>query len=388
MLIEHLGDDQRDRLDEWRRRWERTGLSTEPADRPAAERGIKEAYGRSGLSPPRRIVWCGSPLGLGLARALAVCAGEPIGAPVARVIENSTWGTADVQVGRAVSEEVTSVVRGRIMDRLWPRVRSDIEEEIQHAIRAATAEALAREGGTPRWKSTKHGIAALVEATIEESISGAHDAYWLGFYDYLREVVGLRRETEILQGLTGAARAAGWWLPHEQVCWVSERPRLLERDRWGGLHCETGPAVVYPDGWCIYSLGHVQVPRRLFEGDVTARELLEVGNAEIRRVLVGRFGLDRLIEETDAAPIHTDEYGALYRIDAPDEPIMLVAVRNPPDKTGRQRRYLLPVDPELCPMRETRDGIEFGEPQELTARNAVASTYGMRGGDYKPARRT
>lgn len=388
MLIEYLTEDQRALLVEWRRRWEGIGLSTAAADRPAAEMAIKQAYGRAGLSPPRRIVWCGSPLGLGLARALTVCAGQPIGAPVARVIEHSAWAAADVQVGRAVTGEVTATVRHQLMDELWPTIRARVEEPLRHAIRAAAAEAVAQDGGTPLWDSIKDWIAASVKAVVAESISGSHDAYWLGFYDYLREVVGLRRETEALQGLTAAARAAGWWLPHERVCWVSERPRRLERNRWGSLHSETGPAVLYPDGWSIHAVDGVRLSRHLFEGEVTAREVLELDNSEIRRVLVGRIGFERLIEETGARPIHTDAYGALYRIEAPDEPIMLVAVRNPPDKTGHERRYLLPVDPELCPMRETEDGIEFGEPQELTAHNAVASTYGLRGSDYSPARRT
>jgi len=44
-------------------------------------------------------------------------------------------------------------------------------------------------------------------------------------------------------------------------------------------------------------------------------------------------------------------------------------------------RDYVPVHPELRPM---LGGDELGEPQELTARNAIASTFGKRGEVYRP----
>lgn len=49
------------------------------------------------------------------------------------------------------------------------------------------------------------------------------------------------------------------------------------------------------------------------------------------------------------------------------------------DADGTRRVYHIPVEPELRPLLD--DG-EMGEPQRMTALNAVASTYGMRGEDY------
>jgi hypothetical protein len=42
--------------------WLTIGLSTAPADRQAAEDGVRLAYERAGLRSPPRIVWTGSPL--------------------------------------------------------------------------------------------------------------------------------------------------------------------------------------------------------------------------------------------------------------------------------------------------------------------------------------
>ncbi|MCF3964167.1 hypothetical protein L1885_21370, partial [Streptomyces fuscigenes] len=43
------------------KRWRRAGMSTAPADRPAAERGIRLAYRLAGLPEPGTVVWADSP---------------------------------------------------------------------------------------------------------------------------------------------------------------------------------------------------------------------------------------------------------------------------------------------------------------------------------------
>src|SRR5262245_9896349 len=45
-----------------RDRWLRVGLSTTPADRPAAAAAVRVAYAAAGLQPPSIVVWMDSPL--------------------------------------------------------------------------------------------------------------------------------------------------------------------------------------------------------------------------------------------------------------------------------------------------------------------------------------
>lgn len=55
--------------------------------------------------------------------------------------------------------------------------------------------------------------------------------------------------------------------------------------------------------------------------------------------------------------------------------------RKTAEPDGSFKEYMLRVHPELRPM---LDGGQFGEPQALTAHNAVASTFGLRGEQYAP----
>ena len=91
------------------------------------------------------------------------------------------------------------------------------------------------------WDNVGHEVAACIQASVHdnvglregvrtsvfESVYGAHEARWLAFYRYLYEVTGLVDQTSKLSGLWELAHSAGWALPHENICWVSERHHIL-----------------------------------------------------------------------------------------------------------------------------------------------------------------
>ena len=60
-MITELTAEQKATLEKARDEWLAVGLSTEPADRAAAEEGVRLAYQRAGLTPPRMVVWLDSP---------------------------------------------------------------------------------------------------------------------------------------------------------------------------------------------------------------------------------------------------------------------------------------------------------------------------------------
>lgn len=104
-------------------------------------------------------------------------------------------------------------------------------------------------------------------------------------------------------------------------------------------------------------------------------------NAEIRRVKIERYGQSKYLLDSGARLLQTDDFGSLYRKDIEDdEPLVMVKVVNStPETDGTFKDYFLRVDPQLRPL---LGDDNFGKPQAMTARNAVASTYGLRGAEY------
>ena len=197
------------------------------------------------------------------------------------------------------------------------------------------------------------------------------------------------------------ARSAYWWWPFEGICIISDRPSEIhwEKDRdLPRLHNVTGPALRFRDGWDMYCIRGVLLPRAegvaLTSGAITAQEILNQSNAEVRRVLVETYNQGdrgRWIRDLGARPIHTDvdlmgRPRRLFKIDQPDdEPyVMLEIVNWTPEPDGHRKVYQFRVHPELRPA--ANRGMRHSEPQPqvLTCQNALASKYGCYGHEYRP----
>lgn len=121
---------------------------------------------------------------------------------------------------------------------------------------------------------------------------------------------------------------------------------------------------------------------------LTKKLILSEPNVELRRRLIEQYGWREFMLDASAAKINEDDFGTLYRLELNnDHPLTMVKVVNStPEADGSFKDYYLMVDSQLRPMwiDDETDEVAFGEPQELTARNAVASTFGLRGEEYSP----
>jgi hypothetical protein len=143
--------------------------------------------------------------------------------------------------------------------------------------------------------------------------------------------------------------------------------------RGGVLHREGGPAIEWPWTKLWYWKG-INVPRRVIERPetLTADEIREEQNAEIRRVMIERFGPGRYVREMGGQKISRDATGTLWHCSIEDVDgdryvfAVVEVVNGSKEPDGTRKRYFLSV-PQSC-----RSAIE-----------AVAWTYGMSVKQYR-----
>ena len=200
---------------------------------------------------------------------------------------------------------------------------------------------------------------------------------WLPFFQYL-----LPKMPSIPVGPTNLKRLSAFLALYEHgfcylfiggLCFICEKPIVFKQDEIGRLHSESGPALYFPDGQQVYSWHGTTVPRDLIELPITVGRINTQWNAELRRVMIDRYGMAKYLKDAGAVKVHEDECGILYRKEfADDEPLVMVKVKNSsPEPDGSFRDYFLRVPPHIA-----------------TAREAVAWTFEMKPSEYEPKRQT
>ena len=297
--IEKLTAGQESLLPAVRDEWLRHGLSTAPADKQAAEAGIRAAYEAAGLQPPLFIIWLASPWAGVIAQAVAP-------EIILELLSSQVRSQVDSQVDSQVYSQVASQVYSRLQN--W-------------------------------WNHVMYG------------------QHWAGYYSYYdaMERLGVTG-IEAIRGQQAAGRAAGWWWPYALFAVVTDRPEELHRDIQGRLHSPDGPAIRYRDGWGFHAWHGTRMPAELYDGDLSLERILSEPNSEVRRCAVEMTGWDRLERQLGtpvascADPGNPGRTLALY--DVPDglyeAPVRLVLMTNGSlDRSGAERRYGETVPAEI-----------------------------------------
>ena len=164
--------------------------------------------------------------------------------------------------------------------------------------------------------------------------------------------------------------STGSVLPLPDVCYVSDRPVILNIDDSGLPHCEDAPAIQYADGFSLHAWHGVKFPQEWAATLPSPADALKWPNIEQRRVACEMLGWDRILDVLNAVVINKDndpEIGELVSVNIPDigdEKFLRV-------RCGTGRNFALPVPPDM-----------------KTALEANAWTWGLEPNEYRPEIRT
>ncbi|MGI5165738.1 DUF6745 domain-containing protein [Spirillospora sp. CA-253888] len=381
---------------EIRAEWLRHALSTERADRPAAEAAITELYRLAGQAPPR-FVWVDSPGAAAAAapadRPFTIRPGDlpdtwPVASRLATVVSGFRAGL-DRRVGRPWAVPTWgSLPEPRLVD-LEAALLDGVllQEVIDDAVRDPLRLFVRDQVCTPLATMLRERAGASPGLAWH----GQHDAYWVAHYD-VQQRLGLARysaeQWHQFRLWVALARSCGWWWPYDEVCVVSERPVAVHTEPMPGrtqgerrLHRPDGPAVRYADGWGLHSWHGTRVPEWVIT-DPTAERIGGEPNVEVRRCAIERIGWDAYLGQAGMRLVSTapDPGNPGFELRLYDVPHrawgastrVLLAVNGSVERDGARRRYGLNVP---------------GHLDDPVA--AAAWSYGLSGPQYaRLARRT
>ena len=350
--IESLTLDQKALLPAFRSEWFARGVSTERADRAKAEAAILAMRAEIGVTTKPIFIWCESP-------ATSLLALHVMKSAQWKKLVHDLPGQIPELTGDSLGASLWASLGASLGDSLWASLGASMRASLRDSLR----------------DSLGASLGDSLRASLRDAWWGQHESYWIAFYLFCRDIVGVKfdeKRSRQLDMWRDIAQSCCWWWCYENYVVVSERPtvcRMTEQE--GRLHCEDSPALAFADGYALYRWHGVTVPEDVVTNpsSITVARIDAENNAEVRRVMLERYGESRYLEDSGAKQIQRDKCGALYRKEIPgDEPLVMVRVINAtPEPDGHKKIYWLRVPPTM-----------------ETAREAVAWTFGVEAKKYRP----
>ena len=104
-----------------------------------------------------------------------------------------------------------------------------------------------------------------------------------------------------------------FFFTEDEIVWYSQ-PNI-KKDSQNRPHSESGPAFEFLGLSDYFWHGVFISDHRIIDApsSLTVTEIEEEKNAEVRRVMIERFGQSRFLLESGAKEIHRDDFGIIYR---------------------------------------------------------------------------
>ena len=332
--ITELTPEQAQRLPVFRDEMLAKGLETGPCDHAKIEDAVRRVYQCAGYEPPSIIVWMSSPLGGAFAASLF--AGGQLGDQLGDQLRDQLRG----QLRDQLRDQLGDQLRDQLGDQLWGQLGGQLWDQL--------------------WGQLGSQLGSQLGDQLGRAVYGQHDLYWLAWLKFGIDI-GVeveKKQSNWLDAMIDVSDS-GWWWPFEGAVILTERPSVLNRDNEGRLHCESGPATIYEDGWGVWAIHGVRVSEEIVMNpeSITVEQILKEENAEVRRVMCERMVWDVFIDKAGLTMVdECDDPGnspnkvRLY--DTPEQvlgvPIRLMLVTNAtPERDGRIRNFGLTVPAEI-----------------------------------------
>ena len=278
-MIDKLTKNQESLLYVYRDKWLKIGLSTKRINRSDAikrwHKFDKEILGNTQDVP---VIFMDSPLSTWIATLY---------------LFNLLYGKIEsiLQVESQVRSQVGSQVRSQVRSQVGSQVESQVRSQVGSQVESQV------------WSQVGSQVRSQVESQVESFIypylNNLCWAGYYGFYDFMNKELGIVFNKQKEWNLLMTLKDLSWIYPFKDFCVISEKPHKINIKN-GLLHCENGMSIEYADGFGVYSLNGVRVNKEIViipAKQLDPQLLLKEQNAEVRREIVRKIGIDRVYQK-------------------------------------------------------------------------------------------
>ena len=133
-----------------------------------------------------------------------------------------------------------------------------------------------------------------------ESSYGQWEASWLSYYSFFRDECGVEIDDKINAFILLAEHTCWVYLQKDTTTVYFCRKPVEVHMQDGLLNNDTGPSVLFADGFSVYSLEGHRVTEQIVMNPktLTVEQIHRETNADIQAIMVDRFGWGEYVEQT------------------------------------------------------------------------------------------
>jgi hypothetical protein len=311
-------------IPEFRAKWIALGESTarsSPAEMRDAVNGLYDSIGQKRVP----IFVMDSPLG-------CIVAANLFRANIGDNIRANIWDNIGANIGANIGDNIGANIWANIWANIganiWANIRANIWDNIGANIGANIGDNIRANIRDNIWDNIGDNIGELKLTHENASMWGNHDLGWIAFASFF-ETIGHAYPANLatkLQALRRYHETCGWLYCFDGMAFVSQLPTIVRRDETARLHCETGNAIEYADGYGFCAWRGTRIPSEwVFDRkSLSAKTAITWTNLEQRRIACSDIvGWAKILKELDAKIIDEDgdpQIGTLVEVKLPDLP--------------------------------------------------------------------
>ncbi len=349
-MIEKLTQKQLDKFPTYREKWLKVGLSTETPGLDDTKRILVPVYTEILKRPlPEATIIMPSPMSAFLAACYLTkinmrIKGDKNSAQVRAQVRDQVRAQVRDQVSAQVSDQVSAQVSAQVSDQVRDQVRAQVRDQVSDQVSAqvsdqvsaqvldqvsdqvsaqvsdqvraqvlaqVSAQVLAQVNDQvsdqvlaqvlAQVLDQVRDLAGLMWYEIIPWLSGHFDAAHFSYYDFWEKECGIQYKQKFLMDIYKKTSKLGPIYPIENFCIVSAKPKQIHLLN-GRIHHVKKPAVEYAD-MKVWALNGVRVPEEIVKTPAEQLDpaiILKTTNAEVRREIVRKIGIERMIVKLGA----------------------------------------------------------------------------------------
>jgi hypothetical protein len=203
-------------------------------------------------------------------------------------VDGNIWDDVVTNISKNVGDKVINV-KNNIIKHVMLNLSQNVDDDVWVYLINSVSDQIKEK--TRAKNNVFSNLNNMLGLEILEQIYGCHEAPLLSFNSFLVNELNLKY-CEKLIPLINLANDCGWWAPHENVCFLQEKPKTINMID-GLLHAENGPAIEYRGEYSFkaWSLWGVSVPQWVAEtplDELDIKKILAIQDNDIRSVLLKR----------------------------------------------------------------------------------------------------